>query len=210
VAKSSRSDARGAARGGRGRPGSPRARLFLALEPAEPDRAALATWRDELIAGRADLRPVPAESLHLTLVFLGYRPEKEIERIAACAFSAIGRPVAPELEPLEVKPLPPRRPRLFALDLADRGERANRIQAVASDALAAERFYTPEKRTWWPHVTLARVKRDARAEPLPADPPPGGPLTADRVTLYRSLLRPQGAVYEPLARLDLDPAAGLG
>jgi RNA 2',3'-cyclic 3'-phosphodiesterase len=198
VAKSSRSS---------GRPGSPRARLFLALEPSEPDRAALAAWRDELIAGRGDLRATAATTLHLTLVFLGYRPEKEIESIARCAFDAIGEAAAPELVPRAVKPLPPRRPRLFALDLADPGERAAGIQAAASDALAAGRFYTPEKRAWWPHVTLARVKRDARAEPLPSDPPPGT-LRADHVTLYRSLLRPQGALYEPLARLDLAHAPG--
>jgi RNA 2',3'-cyclic 3'-phosphodiesterase len=206
VAKSSRSSrdaaAGGAPRGDRGRPGSPRARLFLALEPAEEDRAALAAWRDELVAGRDDLRPVAAESLHLTLVFLGYRPEKEIERIAECAFEAIGDAPAADLNPVAVKAVPPRRPRLFALDLDDPAGDAARIQAAASDALARGRFYTPEKRPWWPHVTLARVKRHARAKPLEAAPPPG-PIPVTTVTLYRSLLRPQGALYEPLARVDL-------
>jgi RNA 2',3'-cyclic 3'-phosphodiesterase len=192
VAKSSRSK----------RPGFPRARLFLALEPAEEDRAALAAWRDELVAGRDDLRPVARESLHLTLVFLGYRPEKEVERIAECAFEAIGDAAAVDLDPLAVKPVPPRAPRLFALDLADPDARAASIQAAASEALAKARFYTPEKRPWWPHITLARVKRGARAAPLEADPPPG-PVQAGTITLYRSLLRPQGAVYEPLAQLDL-------
>jgi RNA 2',3'-cyclic 3'-phosphodiesterase len=200
VAKSSRSE-------GRKRPGSPRARLFLALEPAEDDRAALAAWRDELVAGREDLRPTAAGSLHLTLVFLGYRPEKEIERIAACAFEAIGAAPATDLKPVAVKAMPPRRPRLFALDLADPGGHAARVQAAASDALARERFYAPEKRPWWPHITLARVKRSARAGPLDAAPP-DGPIRATTVTLYRSLLSPQGARYEPLARLDLAPPPG--
>ena len=200
MAKSSRSE-------GRARPGSPRARLFLALEPAEEDRAALAAWRDELVAGRDDLRPVPAQTLHLTLVFLGYRPEKEIELIAECAFEGIGDARAAVLEPLAVKPIRPRAPRLFALDLRDPDGHAAGIQAAASDALARERFYTPEKRAWWPHITLARVKRHARAAPLePAGLP--GTLRASTVTLYRSLLRPQGAQYEPLARLDLGPPPG--
>ena len=48
-------------------------------------------------------------------------------------------------------------------------------------------------------MTLARVKRNQRAEPLPADPPPLEPFRAPQVTLYRSILRPQGAQYEPLA-----------
>ena len=217
MAKSSRSSgsggerpARGAApraRGDRGRPGSPRARLFLALEPAAADRERLAAWRDALVAGRDDLRPVAAESLHLTLVFLGYRPEKEIDAIARGSFDAIGAAAAVDLDPLAVKPVPPRAPRLFALDLADPDGRAAAIQSAAEAALARDRFHTPEKRAWWPHVTLARVKRHARAAPLEADPP-AGPLHADTVTLYRSLLRPQGALYEPLARLDLAPLPG--
>lgn len=162
----------------------------------------LAAWRDALVAGRDDLRPVPPDSLHLTLAFLGHRPEADIDAIARCAFEAIGERRAVYLPPRAVKAVPPRAPRLFALDLADPGGRAAAIQAAASDALAAAGHHTPEKRAWWPHVTLARVKRGARAQPL-AGEPPAGPLHADRVTLYRSLLHPHGARYEPLARLAL-------
>ena len=143
-----------------------------------------------------------SEALHLTLVFLGYRPEKEIGRIATLAFEAVGAVEAVALEPLAVKPVPPRAPRLFALDLADPGGRAGAIQDAASRALAAARLYRPEKRPWWPHVTLACVKRGARAEPLEAEPP-AGPIAADAVTLYRSVLRPQGAEYRAEARLSL-------
>jgi 2'-5' RNA ligase len=186
----------------RERPGSPRARLFLALEPSEAGRAELAAWRDAAVAGRADLRPVPHESLHLTLVFLGYRPEKEIARIAEVAFEAVGEAAAVALDPLAVKAVPPRRARLFALDLADPDGRAAAIQAAASEALDRERFYKPEKRPWWPHITLARVKRHMRPEPLEAEPP-RGPLRCETVTLYRSVLRPQGAEYLPEARRQL-------
>jgi RNA 2',3'-cyclic 3'-phosphodiesterase len=198
VARNSRSERRPS-----GRPGSPRARLFLALEPCEDDQAALAGWRDELVAGRGDLRPLSAESLHLTLVFLGYRPEKEIPAIAEAAFDAVRGLPAAVLHPLGVRPLPRRSPRLFALDLEEEGAAAERIQAAASHRLAAERFYRPEKRDWWPHLTLARVKRGARAEPLEPVRAAPDPLRAATVTLYRSLLRPQGALYVPLERLQL-------
>lgn len=192
---------------GRPRPSSPRARLFLALEPAAADREALARWRDEAVAGRDDLRPVAPHALHLTLVFLGYRPEKDIERIAAVALEPLAEAAAVTLEPLAVKGVPPRAPRLFALDLADPDGRAAATQSAASEALAGANFYTPEKRPWWPHVTLARVKRHARAAPLAASAPSAA-IVADRVTLYRSLLRPQGAIYDPLASLDLSPPGG--
>jgi 2'-5' RNA ligase len=63
----------------------------------------------------------------------------------------------------------------------------------------------PEKRPFWPHVTLSRVKRGERRVPgLSAQPaPPAEPFAAPALTLYRSTLRPQGALYEPLARVTL-------
>ena len=175
----------------------------MALDLPGRERAALAVWRDELIAGRADLRPVAEEALHVTLAFLGYRPEKEIAAIAEAVAGAVGAAERPRLVAAGVVPLPPRRPRLFALDLDDPEGTCGVLQQSVSDALEAGRFYKPEKRPFWPHVTLARVKRDRRADPLPPDAPPLAPFRAAQVTLYRSILRPQGARYEPLAAVAL-------
>ena len=171
----------------------------MALDLPPEERAALAAWRDETIAGRDDLRPVSEWVLHVTLAFLGYRPEKEAPAIAEAVRAAAAGGAAPRLVPAEVVPLPPRRPRLFALDLGDPDGVCRALQQGLSDALEARRFYEPEKRPFWPHVTLARVKRDRRAEPLPSAPPPIGAFDASAVTLYRSVLRPQGAEYEALA-----------
>ena len=176
-------------------------RLFVALDLPADVRGRLAAWRDELVAGRDDLRVVREEALHVTLAFLGYRPEKETAAIAEAMGSAATE--APLLTPGEVKPVPPRRPRLFALDLEDPAAACIRLQQAVSDALEAGRFYKPEKRPFWPHVTLARVKRDRRAQPLPPDPPPLEPFRAPQLTLYRSTLRPQGAQYDPLAEVRL-------
>lgn len=196
MARSSRSEGR------RGRPGSPRARLFLALDPPADARRELAAWRDDLIAGRDDLRPVAPEALHVTLVFLGYRPEKEIEAIAETAFEPLAGLAPASLTPTSVRPLPPHGPRLFALDLEDAGEACAGVQAAAEGALVAARFYKPEKRPFWPHMTLARVKRERRAGPLEPEGLPDAFSAAD-VVLYRSHLSLKGARYEPLARCSL-------
>ena len=173
----------------------------MALDLPADVRGRLAAWRDDLVAGRNDLRPVAEEALHVTLAFLGYRAEQEAGAIAEAMTSAAGD--APLLVPDAVKPIPPRRPRLFALDLEDPDGTCMRLQQAVSDALEAGRFYKPEKRPFWPHVTLARVKRNQRAEPLPADPPPLDPFHAPQLTLYRSTLRPQGAKYDALATAPL-------
>jgi 2'-5' RNA ligase len=161
-------------------------------------------WREQALAGRVDLRPVSVEALHVTLVFLGYLPEKEIERVAATAFGPLDGLPAARLTVREVRGVPPRAPRLFALDLDDEGGCASAVQAAASDALAAAKLYRPEKRPFWPHITLARTKRGERRPPALEGPrPPSEPFEAAVVTLYRSHLSPRGARYEPLERLKL-------
>ena len=172
----------------------------MALDLPDDARGRLADWRDRAVAGRDDLRPVAAGALHVTMVFLGYLPEKEAPRIIeAIATSAAGAS-APSLCAGELTPVPPRRPRLFALDLDDAAGRATALQAALAERLVAGRLYEPEKRPFWPHLTLARVKRGRRAEPIEAPPAPGDRFEAIDLTLYRSTLRPQGALYEPLAR----------
>ena len=176
--------------------------MFVALEPPDEARADLARWRDGLVAGRDDLRPVAPTTLHLTLAFLGWQNEADAPAIADAVRSAAAGLDPARLAPKGVRPVPPRGARLFALDLDDDGGRCKSVQAGVSEALASARFYRPEKRPFWPHMTLARVKRGRRAAPLEVDTLPE-PFEAPRVTLYRSTLRPQGAVYDPLARADL-------
>jgi 2'-5' RNA ligase len=190
-----------------------RARLFLALDLPEDARGRLADWRDVALGSRSDVRPVAPEALHVTLVFLGWQDESAAEEIAAAAFGALPAGPPPRLAPTDVRSVPPRDPRLFALDLDDEGDRATGLQGRLSAAVEAGGWYRPEKRPFWPHITLARVKRRERRVPPLADepPPPGDPFEAAVVTLYKSTMRPQGSLYEPLARTvagdALDPAS---
>jgi 2'-5' RNA ligase len=191
---------------------SPRARLFVALDLPGEVREGLVAWQARELTDPA-LRPVKPESLHMTLVFLGYHPEKEIERIAEAALG-VDAP-APEVK-LEPEPLAvPRgkRARLFAIDAPSEG--AVELQSEVERHLVDGRFYEPEKRPFWPHLTVARVKRAKRGSQKPAvvENPPGPlpsrilrPKTYVRLVLFRSHLRPQGAEYIPIAEKDLKPA----
>ncbi|HSI79977.1 MAG TPA: RNA 2',3'-cyclic phosphodiesterase [Solirubrobacterales bacterium] len=200
---------------------SPRARLFVALDLPERVRDGLARWQRRECTDPA-LRPVPAHALHVTLCFLGYQPEKEIDRIAEVVAGPAPRPVPMRFDPDPV-PLPKGRPRLFAIG-AD-AEAAVELQGEVSDALEAERLYRPEKRDFWPHVTVARVRpershggppRSRRGRPQRVERPPGAlprslldPFSGVRVALYRSILKPQGAEYVSLAGVDLPSATGV-
>lgn len=187
--------------------------MFLALDLPDDAREALVGWRDVILASRSDVRPVRPEALHVTLVFLGWQDESAADRIAETAFGSLPDAPAPLLTASDVRPVPPRNARLFALDLDDEDGRATALQGAMSDALETGGWYRPEKRPFWPHITLARVKRGERRVPAPPEEPapPREPFEAAVVTLYRSTLRPEGARYEPLARTvagdALDPAS---
>jgi RNA 2',3'-cyclic 3'-phosphodiesterase len=187
---------------------SPRARLFVALDLPAEVRDGIAAWRKEALSDPA-LRPVPTEALHVTLAFLGYRAEKEVGAIAEAVRQSAGP--APWLELRDPEQRPPRgRARLFALPAISPGAEA--LQAGLVQRLSEAGFYEPEKRPFWPHVTVARVRPEARGSRRPAvvsDPPaklPEGLSEARicrRMTLYRSELQPQGAQYVPLAQVEL-------
>jgi RNA 2',3'-cyclic 3'-phosphodiesterase len=190
---------------------SPRARLFVALDLPDEAVEAIAVWQ----RGLRDpaLRVVRASNLHFTLVFLGYHREREIDRIAE---TALVRAPAPQVR-LEAEPVgvPPKRPRLFALDADSEGTIA--LQGEVERRLVEARFYEPEKRPYWPHLTVARVKPERRGarrparvlnSPGPLPEPLLRPFCPGRLRLYRSHLRPAGAEYEPLAEVELDSPAG--
>ena len=188
---------------------SPLARLFVALDLPAALRDGIVEWGKHELRDPA-LRVVPAESLHITLAFLGYLPEREIERLGKIMRGI--RAPAPSLElsdPIAKPSL--KRARLFALPVISPG--AVGLQDGLVERLAAERFYKLEKQPFWPHVTVARVKALGKGnkQPMAVRTPPrklSKPLLEPvfegvRMALYRSELKPQGAQYTPLARVEL-------
>ncbi len=158
-------------------------------------------WQREAVADGA-LRAVAADGLHVTVAFLGSRPPDRVEGIWAAARGAAEGLAVPRFVPGDVVAVPPRRPRLFALDLADPEGLGERMQSAVAAALEEAGEYEPEERPFWPHVTIARVRRGARARP-PAAAPALEPFSPPALTLFRSHTSSKGARYEALERLVL-------
>jgi RNA 2',3'-cyclic 3'-phosphodiesterase len=187
---------------------SPRARLFVALDLPASVRDGIVAWGRGALADPA-LRPVAPESLHMTLAFLGWTAEKEVPRLAEIVEASRGP--APRVELGDPVPRPERgRPRLFALPGSS--PTTVELQAGLQERLVEARLYESEGRPFWPHVTVARVRREERGSKRPAlvSKPPGAlpqallqPAVCRRLTLYRSQLKPQGAQYAPLAQVEL-------
>jgi 2'-5' RNA ligase len=196
---------------------SPRTRLFVALDLPVDVRRGIEVWGGEELNDPA-LRRTPVGALHITLAFLGWSWERDIPRVAEIIHGVRGAAPRIELAPEPVA-VPPRRKgtRLFALDAPS--EETLALQAGLEEELVAAGLYEPEKRPFWSHVTVARVRKvkgDKRRYQAVRSPP--GPLPSDlcepfggvRVTLYRSVLRPAGAEYTPLAQVELPAGTGAG
>jgi RNA 2',3'-cyclic 3'-phosphodiesterase len=187
--------------------------MFIAVDLPEMVRKDIVEWGDSALTDPA-LRRVPAESLHITLAFLGDRSLDEVEPIERTLeevadvplFLELGSPVGrPERGSPQVMALPVTFPRPIEAR-----------QAELAEILSFERLYEPEKRPFWPHVTVARVRAEGRGSrrPVPVEVPSGPPPTARvgffhgvRISLYRSELQPSGARYVPLAQVQL-PGSG--
>ena len=175
-------------------------RLFVALDLPPGARAALAAFRDAA-ADPAVWRPVPDEALHLTLAFLGQRPEQDVAAIERVLAVAAGP--APRLRLGGALLLPPRRARVLCAEVEDLDGTLAELQARVSAGLAREGLYTPEKRPFRAHATVARLRPGERPpRALEAAPEPLE-FHGEALTLYVSRLRPTGARYEKLARLSI-------
>lgn len=191
---------------------SPRARLFVALDLPDDVRAGLVDWQRTALADPA-LRVVRPEALHMTLVFLGYQAEKDAKAIAKAVFDVDAQAPAVELVAEPVGVPGGKRPRLIAL--AANSDETVALQNQVEERLVEGGFYEPEKRPFWPHLTVARVKSEAPGSRKPAlivtQPHPLPEhmfrfFRPTRLVLFKSHLRRSGAEYEPLAELELPTA----
>jgi 2'-5' RNA ligase len=188
---------------------SPRARLFVALDLPQDVRAGLVDWQRTALSDPA-LRVVRPEALHMTLVFLGYHAEKEVKAIAKTAFDVDSQAPAVELGADPVGVPSGKRPRLIALAANSDGTVA--LQKQIEDRMVEAGYYKPEKRPFWPHLTVARVKPEApgsrkpaliRTAPHPLPEHMFRFFRPTRLVLFKSHLRRTGAEYEAMAELEL-------
>jgi 2'-5' RNA ligase len=177
-------------------------RLFAAADLPAAVRSELAAWGAACAELVGDLRPIPAQRLHLTLVFLGSRPEAEAEAIGELVTACADGPVGVELG--EALWLAPRRPHVLTVGVTDVTGRLGDLQARVSEALQAGAGHEPERRRYRPHATVARVRKGARVRPDDVALPraPRASFALEALALYRSVLGPSPR-YEPLARVPL-------
>ena len=173
-------------------------RAFIALELPEAFADEVAALSRQL-AAVCERRFVADENYHLTLAFLGEVDEAGA-RAAMDALEAACGGVGPvELAAEGLGTFGRGRATTLWLGIR-RSEELDRLARRVREELAA-RGLTYDEKGFLPHVTLARRARVPRGElgdlafPLPDE--------ARCVTLFRSILEPDGARYKPLHTVEL-------
>ena len=144
-------------------------------------------------------RWVAPESIHITLKFIGEVPEKRVDDIDAALAGLTWKPFTVTVRGVGFFP-GTRSPRVFWA-----GMEAPTMQRLAEqlDRRMENLGFEKEKRAFRPHITLARA-RDTRIESslvtaaAQYEEHDFGSFAVDRVFLFKSTLKPSGAVHEKL------------
>lgn len=187
-------------------------RSFIAIELPEEVKKGLVRLRGELEREEHTfVKWVDVGGIHLTLKFLGNIPFKQVAQITKAMEEATQgiSPFRLEISGLGAFPNL-KQPRVLWVGIGGDIDKLSSLQQNIDSALASLGF-AREERPFTPHLTLARIRE--RASPLErkilgelvmsTSLESKYHIAVNAVSLIRSQLTPQGAVYSCLAEIKL-------
>lgn len=169
-------------------------RLFLAVPVPKEIKRRLAAEIEKVKKSLPDwkINWVTPENFHITLLFLGWVREEDIERVkreaadAVCDFPTFEISAGPLT--FEERPI--------WLEITGGRKDLQRLQEALGTNLSTKGSYF-ENRIFHPHLTIGRVKNKGRTK----SPQIKKTFSwkADRIVLYESKLRRKGPIYTELA-----------
>ena len=179
-------------------------RAFIAVEVAAEAKEALAQvvarWRQ---LAPSTVRWVDSQGLHLTLKFLREIPPQQVEGVTTAMRQAAEgvRPFTLDLGDAGAFPNP-RRPRVLWVGVTGELEPLGQLYQRLEAGLAGVGF-PREGRTFFPHLTLGRVRDPQTVIPLPGEAVSQVRWQVDHLSLIQSTLTPSGALYTRLSEVTL-------
>ncbi len=178
-------------------------RTFIAIELPEKIIYTIRKVQEEIKSYGLKIRWVRPENIHLTLKFLGDIKEADTEKVArAVSESVTGYPpISLAVKGIGVFP-GIKRPRVLWLGISKQLDLLTALQKTLDEKLEAIGF-PKEKRPFRGHLTLGRIK--AKIDPKRLNDVlkeftqfESEHFFAKRIILYKSELKPKGAVYTKL------------
>ena len=187
---------------------SQKIRAFIAIELPDSIKSLLDQVQQELKSLRLKARWVRAANIHLTLKFLGDIDAGDIDKIGRemAGTAAASAPLALKIGGIGFFP-GIKRPRVVWIGLGGEIPNLLNLQRDLEDRLAAVGF-AKEKRSFKAHLTLGRIRQAANPDTVRRILKEYIKLgdhqfIADRITLFKSVLKPTGAGYSPLQQTEL-------
>ncbi len=186
-------------------------RVFVAVEIPDEVKAEFARLTTAIDAlGVRGARTVRPQGIHLTLKFLGDVSVELVPEIGAAMDS-----VADEMAPFDLSlgdagVFPnPRAARVLWVGVAGDLDSLGRLRRRVEESLA-ELGFRPERRRFNPHITAGRIRdsvsnadRRRVTEALLSHEYARPSIRVESVSLIRSTLHPDGAIYEPIYSASL-------
>ena len=181
-------------------------RAFLAIPLPRKLQESIRFIQTELLSSITEARWARPENLHLTLHFFGGIEQETLEKLKVSVLSVKGcqRPFQVEVKGLGAFPNL-HRPRIIWLGLEPRGQLEQLHRAT--ERCLHQAGLTTDPRPYSPHLTIGRLrggKLDLTKLFSSMQQKPVEPLTVDRLILYESRLRPEGALHIPLLTVNFD------
>jgi RNA 2',3'-cyclic 3'-phosphodiesterase len=174
-------------------------RVFIAVDVPNEIRKALGDVQRALRPLTNSTRWVVPESIHITLRFLGEIPDKRLDEIDAALTGLTWKPFTITVHGVGFFP-GTRSPRVFWA-----GMEAPTMKGLAEqlDTRMERLGFEKEKRAFRPHLTMARAKGTRIDSSLVTaaakyEEHDFGSFAVDRIFLFKSTLKPSGAVHEKL------------
>lgn len=178
-------------------------RTFLAIDLPDQIKSELGKIQKRLKPKIEGVRWTRPEGIHLTLKFFGYVVGDDCSNISNAIKAAIKgvKPFTLELGTIGAFP-GPTRPRVIWIGIGGQVEALIDLQQNLDMSLEQIGF-PPEDRAFKPHLTLGRLKIPGSAVGFPKVLEEGkkyqaGSFRCSGLTLFRSDLRPDGAIYTKL------------
>ncbi len=183
-------------------------RAFIAIEIPEKNKNEISEVQRGLKGSGVDASWTRAEGMHLTLKFLGEVFETKVLEIMNALTNAVRSPAGFRINVAGIGAFPDRKnARVVWAGIAGDVEKLAMLQVAVEEAMAGLGFER-EKRTFTPHLTLGRIKhihaRDCWLKSLDGIKDLELPaFEVHAVSLMKSELKPAGAVYTEMGRVEL-------
>jgi 2'-5' RNA ligase len=179
-------------------------RTFVAVEIPENITSSIRELQQGLKDYGVDMRWVRPENIHVTLKFLGNVDANDIDKISGAIYITTDGVASISLKARGIGVFPGiKRPRILWVGFTGQLESLMRLQQTLDENLKAMGF-PKEKRPFKGHLTIGRINNKIFVDALRAFSHfESETFIADKIILFKSELKPQGAVYTNLASASL-------